>query len=161
MAALNVPAGLAPYYRRYDLPWAPSEETERRFRWLFEESPVAIALVDPDGSISSANETLLSMVGGQEEEITGLAVTDLILQDDRAAVAEQMSRVLLGASLGARLPVRLRGDGRERRVLHGELAGREEIMRFEVIFHHLQRRITALHPVFQRVGLQIAPAPNQ
>ncbi len=86
---------------------------ERRFRWLFEESPVAIALVDPDGSISSANETLLSMVGGQEEEIVGLAVTDLMLQDDRAAVAEQMSRVLLGASLGARLPVRLRGDGRD------------------------------------------------
>jgi len=86
---------------------------ERRFRWLFEESPVAIALVDPDGSISSANETLLAMVGGDEEEILGLSVTDLLLQDDRAAVAEQMSRVLLGASLGARLPVRLSGDTRE------------------------------------------------
>jgi two-component system cell cycle sensor histidine kinase/response regulator CckA len=86
---------------------------ERRFRWLFEESPVAIALVDPDGSISSANQTLLTMVSGEEGEIIGLSVTDLMLQDDRAAVAEQMSRVLLGATSGVRMPVRLRGDGRE------------------------------------------------
>jgi two-component system cell cycle sensor histidine kinase/response regulator CckA len=86
---------------------------ERRFRWLFEESPVAIAMVDPDGSISLANETLLGMVGAEEEALLGRAVTDLMMLDDRAAVAEQMSRVLLGASLGARLPVRLRGDGRE------------------------------------------------
>jgi two-component system cell cycle sensor histidine kinase/response regulator CckA len=86
---------------------------ERRFRWLFEESPVAIAMVDPDGSISSANETLLGMVGAEEEELLGRSVTDLMMLDDRAAVAEQMSRVLLGASLGARLPVRLTGDGRE------------------------------------------------
>ena len=86
---------------------------ERRYRWLFEESPVAIALVDPDGSVSSANETLLAMVGAEEEDLMGRAVTDLMMLDDRAAVAEQMSRVLLGASIGARLPVRLRGDGRE------------------------------------------------
>jgi protein TonB len=36
MSAVNPtarpPAGLAPYYRRYDLPWSPSEEMERRFR---------------------------------------------------------------------------------------------------------------------------------
>jgi two-component system cell cycle sensor histidine kinase/response regulator CckA len=86
---------------------------ERRYRWLFEECPVAIALVDPDGSVSSANETLLAMVGAEEEDLLGRAVTDLMMLDDRAAVAEQMSRVLLGASLGARLPVQLRGDGRE------------------------------------------------
>ena len=78
---------------------------ERRFRWLFEESPVAIALVDPDGSVSSANETLLAMVGAEEEDLTGRAVTDLMMLDDRAAVAEQMSRVLLGATLGARLQI--------------------------------------------------------
>jgi len=86
---------------------------ERRFRWLFEESPVAIALVDPDGSISQANEALLAMVGAEDQEMLDLSVVELMIADDRAAVAEQMSRVLLGASLGARLPVRLRGEGRE------------------------------------------------
>ena len=37
MAAANptaqrVPTVLPPYYRRYELPWSPSEEMERRFR---------------------------------------------------------------------------------------------------------------------------------
>jgi TonB family protein len=39
MAAVNpVPRAatvMAPYYRRYDLPWSPSEEMERRFRTIF------------------------------------------------------------------------------------------------------------------------------
>jgi TonB family protein len=30
--AARAPAGLVPYYRRYELPWSPSEEMERRFR---------------------------------------------------------------------------------------------------------------------------------
>jgi protein TonB len=48
MAALNpanrVPTGLVPYYRRYDLPWAPSEETERRFRVILRNLAIAFTL---------------------------------------------------------------------------------------------------------------------
>src|ERR1700729_468901 len=49
MAALNpanpVPTGLVPYYRRYDLPWAPSEETERRFRVILRNLAIVFAIV--------------------------------------------------------------------------------------------------------------------
>jgi protein TonB len=49
MAALNpanrVPAGLVPYYRRYDLPWAPSEETERRFRVILRNLAIVFFIV--------------------------------------------------------------------------------------------------------------------
>src|ERR1700761_2272271 len=49
MAALNpasrVPSGLVPYYRRYDLPWAPSEETERRFRVILRNLAIAFTIV--------------------------------------------------------------------------------------------------------------------
>ena len=49
MAALNpanrVPAGLVPYYRRYDLPWAPSEETERRFRVILRNLAIVFCIV--------------------------------------------------------------------------------------------------------------------
>jgi periplasmic protein TonB len=49
MAALNpanrVPSGLVPYYRRYDLPWAPSEETERRFRVILRNLAIVFAIV--------------------------------------------------------------------------------------------------------------------
>src|ERR1700732_1488701 len=50
MAAMNPPAsraptGLVPYYRRYDLPWAPSEETERRFRVILRNLAIVFTVV--------------------------------------------------------------------------------------------------------------------
>jgi protein TonB len=36
---------LAPYYRRYDLPWSPSEETERRFRAILRNLTIAFAII--------------------------------------------------------------------------------------------------------------------
>jgi protein TonB len=35
---------LAPYYRRYDLPWSPSEETERRFRVILRNLAIVFAI---------------------------------------------------------------------------------------------------------------------
>jgi TonB family protein len=49
MAAMNpanrVPSGLVPYYRRYDLPWAPSEETERRFRVILRNLAIVFLII--------------------------------------------------------------------------------------------------------------------
>jgi TonB family protein len=49
MAAANTaartPVGLVPYYRRYDLPWAPSEETERRFRRILRNLAIAASII--------------------------------------------------------------------------------------------------------------------
>ena len=39
-----VPA-LAPYYRRYELPWSPSEEMERRFRKILRNLVIVFAIV--------------------------------------------------------------------------------------------------------------------
>src|SRR5277367_5216875 len=44
-AAARTPAGLVPYYRRYDLPWSPSEETERRFRTILRNLAIAASLI--------------------------------------------------------------------------------------------------------------------
>ncbi|HLN49235.1 MAG TPA: AgmX/PglI C-terminal domain-containing protein [Steroidobacteraceae bacterium] len=38
-------ATLAPYYRRYDLPWSPSEEMERRFRAILRNLTIAFAII--------------------------------------------------------------------------------------------------------------------
>src|SRR5258708_23998743 len=47
MAAANpaqrVPSGIPPYYRRYDLPWSPSEEMERRFRRILRNLTIVSA----------------------------------------------------------------------------------------------------------------------
>src|SRR5271169_1276661 len=38
-------SALAPYYRRYDLPWSPSEEMERRFRAILRNLTIAFAII--------------------------------------------------------------------------------------------------------------------
>jgi periplasmic protein TonB len=42
--AQGVPSGLAPYYRRYELPWSPSEEMERRFRSILRNLAIVFAI---------------------------------------------------------------------------------------------------------------------
>src|SRR5271170_5760662 len=36
---------LAPYYRRYELPWSPSEEMERRFRVILRNLAIVFAII--------------------------------------------------------------------------------------------------------------------
>jgi periplasmic protein TonB len=43
--AQRFPTGLAPYYRRYELPWSPSEEMERRFRTILRNLAIAFAII--------------------------------------------------------------------------------------------------------------------
>jgi periplasmic protein TonB len=50
MAAANptagrTPAGLAPYYRLYQLPWSPLEEMERRFRVILRNLGIAFLII--------------------------------------------------------------------------------------------------------------------
>ena len=49
MSAMNptqrTPTGLPPYYRRYELPWSPSEEMERRFRIILRNLVIALAII--------------------------------------------------------------------------------------------------------------------
>jgi TonB family protein len=37
--------GLAPFYRRYELPWSPAEEMERRFRTILRNLVIAFAII--------------------------------------------------------------------------------------------------------------------
>ncbi len=82
---------------------------ERRFRWLFDDAPVGIALIDPDSTISTCNPTFAAMVAEIAGDVSGRPITDFIHADDRIAVAEQLNRVLMGASEGTHMPVRLAG----------------------------------------------------
>jgi protein TonB len=44
-AASRTPTGLAPFYRRYELPWSPSEEMERRFRVILRNLGIAFLII--------------------------------------------------------------------------------------------------------------------
>jgi protein TonB len=43
--AQRVPTGLAPFYRRYELPWSPSEEMERRFRTILRNLVIVFGII--------------------------------------------------------------------------------------------------------------------
>ncbi len=43
--AQRPPTTLAPYYRRYELPWSPSEEMERRFRKILRNLAIVFAII--------------------------------------------------------------------------------------------------------------------
>jgi TonB family protein len=43
--AQRMPTTLAPYYRRYELPWSPSEEMERRFRTILRNLAIVFAIL--------------------------------------------------------------------------------------------------------------------
>jgi len=49
MSAMNptqrTPTGLPPYFRRYELPWSPAEEMERRFRIILRNLVIALAII--------------------------------------------------------------------------------------------------------------------
>jgi periplasmic protein TonB len=49
MSAMNptqrTPTGLPPYFRRYELPWSPAEEMERRFRVILRNLVIALAFI--------------------------------------------------------------------------------------------------------------------
>jgi periplasmic protein TonB len=49
MAAANptqsTATGLAPFFRRYELPWSPAEDTERRFRAILRNLVIALAII--------------------------------------------------------------------------------------------------------------------
>jgi protein TonB len=42
---LRTPTGLAPFFRRYELPWSPAEEMERRFRVILRNLVIAFAII--------------------------------------------------------------------------------------------------------------------
>jgi two-component system cell cycle sensor histidine kinase/response regulator CckA len=82
---------------------------ERRFRWLFDDAPVGIALVDLDGGIGACNLALQAMLGIDRDDMIGRPVIDVIAEESRAQATEQLGKVLAGSTPGLHLEVRLKG----------------------------------------------------
>jgi len=82
---------------------------ERRFRWLFDDAPVGIALVDLDGTIGTCNLALQAMMGIDHDAMAGRPVTDYIAEEGRAAAGDQLNKVIAGSVPGIHLEVKLKG----------------------------------------------------
>lgn len=72
------------------------QRTEERFRKVFEEGPMGIALVGLDARIEHVNPRFCEMLGYSEEEITALGVLGITHPDDRESDHELRMRLLQG-----------------------------------------------------------------
>ncbi len=71
-------------------------ESEERFRFIIEQSPIGIALTTPAGRILKANATICAMLGFTEQEITRLSTQDISHKEDYDREEEPLRKMFLG-----------------------------------------------------------------
>jgi diguanylate cyclase (GGDEF)-like protein/PAS domain S-box-containing protein len=90
---------------------AGASRTER-FRVAFDNAPIGIALVSPEGRFLQANASLCRLVGYSEARLLELGISDLTHPDDLAATLERKRRQLEGTPSDTRIEKRyVRADG--------------------------------------------------
>ncbi len=88
------------------------EESERRFRSLFDESPLGLIVADDEGVILTANRAIASLLGCASEDVHGRTLADITHPDDVAASARLVARVCAGDGTPENVGTRyLRADG--------------------------------------------------
>ena len=80
-----------------------------RFRALFDSAPVAIAITEPDGSVSDCNQAFARLVSRNREMLMGGSLADFLIEDDRRVLRAELERVITGAIDSAQIDVRLIG----------------------------------------------------
>lgn len=88
-------------------------ESEERFRKIFEEGPLGMAIVGLDGRFMQANPTLCSMLGYTEEQLTQKTVVEVGHPDDAESNAGLARDVFAGKVSSIHMERRcMTGDGR-------------------------------------------------
>ncbi|HEC40943.1 MAG TPA: PAS domain S-box protein, partial [bacterium] len=73
------------------------EESEERFRKIFEEGPLGMAIINfDDYSISKVNTMLCTMLGYTENELTDLKIQDITHPEDRDKNVELTEQIVRG-----------------------------------------------------------------
>jgi PAS domain S-box-containing protein len=75
---------------------AALRRSEARFRVLFEEAALGIALVDMEGRLVESNPALQRMLGYSGEELRGLVLTEFIHKDDVTASLDLYRELMAG-----------------------------------------------------------------
>ena len=81
------------------------------FRQLFENSPDAIVMLDPDDKVVQANRGFETLFGYAAEEITGRPISELVIPEDHIVEGSTLSRTALHGSVVREELVRRRKDG--------------------------------------------------
>ncbi|MFP4015243.1 MAG: PAS domain S-box protein [Chitinispirillaceae bacterium] len=75
-------------------------DSERRYRYLFEENPSGGLIIGIDGIITDINSSFLRSLGYSREEAVGHHALDFIVPDEREKTVERISRRFNGEEVG-------------------------------------------------------------
>jgi PAS domain S-box-containing protein len=75
------------------------QESEERFRGIFEQAGTGIALIDPDGRIMKANPAFVRMFGYGEDELCSMQSRDLIYPPDREEAGSLLRETARGEGI--------------------------------------------------------------
>lgn len=78
------------------------EAAVRRYRELFEVSPLACLVTDPSGVIEDANATAAALLGIRREALIGIPIGFLIAEPDRDLLADNLAAMRRATDSGAR-----------------------------------------------------------
>jgi PAS domain S-box-containing protein len=91
-----------------------SHESEARFRYLFNEAPIGIALEDMSGNLLFANPALGSMLGYSPQELIGMNCSEFAKDEDEKEDWEEFQALRAGVKQSYQIEKRyLRKDGGE------------------------------------------------
>ena len=89
-----------------------AREAEERFRHAFDDAPIGMALVGPDGRFLRVNRKLAQITGYEETDLLERTFQEITHPEDVDADVEQMEQVLRGETTAYSMEKRyLRGDG--------------------------------------------------
>lgn len=85
---------------------------EARFRQVFEQSPIGLALVRPDGSLDRVNQGFEDLTGYRAEELQGMTFSEITHPDDLAEDLRRTGEMFRGETDGFEMEKRyIRRDG--------------------------------------------------
>ena len=70
------------------------EASEERFRSAFNDAPIGMALIDPDGRLLQVNRALCEVVGYSEAELLSLSLQNLTRPQDLELVTQSVAQLL-------------------------------------------------------------------
>src|SRR5438874_2409687 len=86
-------------------------EAEQRFRLAFDNAPIGMALVAPDGQFLQVNASLCEIVGYPADALLAKTFQDITHPDDVLADLEQVRQMLAGV---------VRTYSKEKRYIHAD-----------------------------------------
>jgi two-component system, cell cycle sensor histidine kinase and response regulator CckA len=107
------------------MPTSSSSGNGHKLRWLFDEAPVGIVLLDLQGNVTESNRAFLKLRGIHQDTVIGRPFSEQISKEDRGDVAAQLSKVVMGILPASHLEIRMTAMG-ERELMASLYASRLE-----------------------------------